>query len=98
MGIWNAHTSVGNISGSLIAAAMLKFGWSWSFAVPGVMIAVVGLAVFLFLPVGPEMIGIEEDIHEKDVEKDDMSAPLLEERSASKEKAVGFIQACEFLV
>uniref|UniRef100_A0A0D9ZP02 Major facilitator superfamily (MFS) profile domain-containing protein n=1 Tax=Oryza glumipatula TaxID=40148 RepID=A0A0D9ZP02_9ORYZ len=93
MGIWNAHTSVGNISGSLIAAAMLKFGWSWSFAVPGVMIAVVGLAVFLFLPVGPEMIGIEEDIHEKDAEKDDMSAPLLEERSASKEKAVGFIQA-----
>ncbi|EEE61467.1 hypothetical protein OsJ_15729 [Oryza sativa Japonica Group] len=76
-----------------VVAAMLKFGWSWSFAVPGVMIAVVGLAVFLFLPVGPEMIGIEEDIHEKDAEKDDMSAPLLEERSASKEKAVGFIQA-----
>uniref|UniRef100_J3M095 Major facilitator superfamily (MFS) profile domain-containing protein n=1 Tax=Oryza brachyantha TaxID=4533 RepID=J3M095_ORYBR len=93
MGIWNAHTSVGNISGSLIAAAMLKFGWSWSFALPGMMIAVVGLAVFLFLPVGPEVIGIEEDLHDKDAEKDDLGAPLLEERSRSKEKAVGFIQA-----
>ncbi|KAG8065661.1 hypothetical protein GUJ93_ZPchr0004g39180 [Zizania palustris] len=93
MGIWNAHTSVGNISGSLIAAAMLKFGWSWSFAVPGMMITVVGLAVFLFLPIGPEVIGIRGDLHEKDAEKDDMGAPLLEGRPDAKEKAVGFIQA-----
>lgn len=94
MGIWNAHTSVGNISGSLIAAAMLKFGWCWSFAVPGAMIALVGIAVFLFLPVGPEVIGIEEDRRVKDSEKDDMDAPLLEKRqSDARDEAVGFIQA-----
>lgn len=93
MGIWNAHTSVGNISGSLIAVAMLKFGWCWSFAVPGVMMAVVGFAVFLFLPVGPEVIGTEEDLHVKDYEKSDMGTPLLEGRSDVKEKAVGFIEA-----
>lgn len=95
MGIWNAHTSVGNICGSLIAAAMLKFGWCWSFAVPGVMIALVGLAVFLFLPVGPEVIGTEDDLHVKDSEKNDMGTrtPLLEAQSDVKEKAVGFIEA-----
>ncbi|KAL6903367.1 hypothetical protein ACP4OV_004180 [Aristida adscensionis] len=91
MGIWNAHTSVGNISGSLIAAAMLKFGWSWSFAVPGIMIAVVGITVFLFLPVGPDVIGIEENLHSKDSEK--MDTPLLEGRLESRGKAVGFMEA-----
>jgi len=93
MGIWNAHTSVGNISGSLIAAAMLKYGWSWSFAVPGIMIALVGLTVFLLLPVNPDVIGIQEDLHLKDSEKTDMDTPLLERRSEAKEKAVGFIEA-----
>jgi len=93
MGIWNAHTSVGNISGSLIAAAMLKYGWSWSFAVPGIMIALVGLTVFLLLPVSPDVIGIQEDLHLKDSEKTDMDTPLLERRSEAKEKAVGFIEA-----
>ncbi|CAM0903436.1 unnamed protein product [Alopecurus aequalis] len=93
MGIWNAHTSVGNISGSLIAAAMLKFGWSWSFAVPGAMIAFVGLAVFLFLPVSPDVIGVEDDRHVKDYEKNDTDVPLLGARSDSRDEAVGFIQA-----
>ncbi|KAM3388925.1 hypothetical protein ACQJBY_011198 [Aegilops geniculata] len=93
MGIWNAHTSVGNISGSLIAAAMLKFGWSWSFAVPGAMIALVGLAVFLFLPVDPEVIGVEEDRHVKDYEKNGTDVPLLEGHSSGRDEAVGFIQA-----
>ncbi|VAH35388.1 unnamed protein product [Triticum turgidum subsp. durum] len=93
MGIWNAHTSVGNISGSLIAAAMLKFGWSWSFAVPGAMIALVGLAVFLFLPVDPEVVGVEEDRHVKDYEKNGTDVPLLEGHSSGRDEAVGFIQA-----
>ncbi|KAK3141844.1 hypothetical protein QOZ80_4BG0338980 [Eleusine coracana subsp. coracana] len=91
MGIWNAHTSVGNISGSLIAAAMLKYGWCWSFTIPGIMIALVGLSVFLLLPVSPDVIGIEEDLH--DSEKNNMDTPLLERRSDVKEKAVGFFEA-----
>lgn len=32
----------GNIVGSLIAAYMLRFGWGWSFVVPGAFIAVSG--------------------------------------------------------
>ncbi|KAK3158665.1 hypothetical protein QOZ80_2AG0140030 [Eleusine coracana subsp. coracana] len=92
MGIWNAHTSVGNISGSLIAAALLKFGWGWSFVVPGAMIALVGLMVFLFLPAGPEAIGTE-DGHLEGSSKNDIVNPLLGGQADAAEKPVGFIEA-----
>jgi len=58
MGIWNAHTSVGNICGSLIAAGVLQYGWGWSFILPGACIASAGIIVFLFLVVTPEDIGL----------------------------------------
>lgn len=58
MGIWNAHTSVGNICGSLIAAGVLQYGWGWSFILPGALIASVGIIVFLFLVVTPEDLGL----------------------------------------
>lgn len=57
MGVWNAHTSVGNILGSLIAASMLQYGWGWSFVVPGLLIAGVGILIYLFLVVEPQDIG-----------------------------------------
>ncbi|EFJ16023.1 hypothetical protein SELMODRAFT_179800 [Selaginella moellendorffii] len=53
MGIWNAHTSVGNIIGSLVAASALELGWGYSFIFPGVLIIVAGILVFLFLVVEP---------------------------------------------
>ena len=100
MGIWNAHTSVGNITGSLIAAAMLRYGWGWSFVVPGVGIALIGLVNFAFLPVNPEMVGAERD---EDVDSssekigDSLSVPLLLSSSDSetddKKRAVGFLEA-----
>uniref|UniRef100_A0A8C7E958 Glucose-6-phosphate exchanger SLC37A2 n=1 Tax=Nothoprocta perdicaria TaxID=30464 RepID=A0A8C7E958_NOTPE len=49
MGIWNSHTSVGNILGSLIAGAWVSSAWGLSFVVPGVIIASVGLICFFFL-------------------------------------------------
>ncbi|XP_059299193.1 putative glycerol-3-phosphate transporter 4 [Lycium ferocissimum] len=57
MGIWNAHTSVGNISGSLMAAAVLEYGWGWSFIVPGAFIFFAGIMVYLLLPAYPEDVG-----------------------------------------
>ncbi|KAH7623698.1 putative glycerol-3-phosphate transporter 4 [Nannochloris sp. 'desiccata'] len=57
MGVWNAHTSIGNIIGSLLAASMLKYGWGWSFVVPGVLMIAVGVLIFLFLVVEPQDIG-----------------------------------------
>ncbi|XP_022732238.1 putative glycerol-3-phosphate transporter 4 [Durio zibethinus] len=59
MGVWNAHTSVGNISGSLLAAGVLDYGWGWSFIVPGALIASSGVLVYLFLPAYPEDIGFD---------------------------------------
>ncbi|KAH9496783.1 hypothetical protein Btru_009431 [Bulinus truncatus] len=49
MGIWNAHTSVGNILGSVIAGVFVEDSWGWSFVVPGLIIAAVGILVFLLL-------------------------------------------------
>lgn len=57
MGVWNSHTSVGNICGSLIAAAVLQYGWGWCFLLPGILVAMAGIMVFLFLVVSPEDAG-----------------------------------------
>ncbi|KAK1413997.1 hypothetical protein QVD17_29734 [Tagetes erecta] len=59
MGVWNSHTSVGNIVGSVVASSVLGFGWGWAFLLPGVLIVVVSGVVFGFLVVSPESIGLE---------------------------------------
>ncbi|KAK4604605.1 hypothetical protein RGQ29_012893 [Quercus rubra] len=59
MGVWNSHTSVGNIIGSVVASGVLEFGWGWSFLVPGLLVIVVGILVFMFLVVSPEDLGLE---------------------------------------
>ncbi|XP_075570367.1 glucose-6-phosphate exchanger SLC37A1 [Pelecanus crispus] len=56
MGIWNSHTSVGNILGSLIAAYWVSTCWGLSFVMPGVTIAVMGIVCFLFLIEHPKDI------------------------------------------
>ncbi|XP_010258961.1 PREDICTED: putative glycerol-3-phosphate transporter 1 [Nelumbo nucifera] len=97
MGIWNAHTSVGNISGSLIASALLKYGWGWSFAAPGLLIASVGLVVFLLLPVNPESVGAkseEDELQSPKKGSEGITEPLLGSGTeVVKDKAVGFIEA-----
>ncbi|XP_051140875.1 putative glycerol-3-phosphate transporter 5 [Andrographis paniculata] len=59
MGVWNSHTSVGNILGSLVASAVLLFGWGWSFVVPGILIILVATFIYIFLVVRPENVGME---------------------------------------
>ena len=55
MGIWNAHTSLGNILGGLIASAFLKEYyvergyWFWSFFYPALIIFGMAVIVFFFL-------------------------------------------------
>ncbi|CAK7355864.1 unnamed protein product [Dovyalis caffra] len=96
MGIWNAHTSVGNISGSLIASAMLSYGWGWSFVLPGLLIAFVGLLVFLFLPVSPEAVGAvidEDELDSPNKTGEEVTEPLLASESDVEQEAVGFIEA-----
>ncbi|GFP86897.1 putative glycerol-3-phosphate transporter 5 [Phtheirospermum japonicum] len=59
MGVWNSHTSVGNIIGSIVASSVLGFGWGWSFVLPGCLIMLMSAFVYLFLVVHPENIGFE---------------------------------------
>eukprot|EP00249_Psilotum_nudum_P019215 c27147_g1_i1 orf=362-1549(+) len=58
MGIWSAHTSTGNIVGSLIAASALHHGWGWSFVLLGIFIILGGILVFSFLVVEPGDVGL----------------------------------------
>jgi MFS transporter, OPA family, solute carrier family 37 (glycerol-3-phosphate transporter), member 1/2 len=93
MGIWNAHTSIGNIAGSLLAAFLLKFGWGWSFAIPSFIMVVVALVVFMFLPVSPEAMEMDINSGEYSCDKDMVKEPLLEPGQEVKHKAVGFLEA-----
>ena len=57
MGIWNSHTSVGNILGTIIPSFWANTDtpnppWGWSFIVPAFIIGGMGVIVFLFLVVG----------------------------------------------
>ncbi|KAL0451778.1 UNVERIFIED_CONTAM: putative glycerol-3-phosphate transporter 5 [Sesamum latifolium] len=66
MGVWNSHTSIGNIIGSLVASSVLGYGWGWSFVLPGILIMLAAAFIYLFLVVHPENIGLE--LSGKDVE------------------------------
>lgn len=59
-GIWNAHTSVGNIVGAFIASAFVEIDWAYSFYVPGLICCAFGLFVFLFVPTSPENVGLND--------------------------------------
>ncbi|XP_046743102.1 glucose-6-phosphate exchanger SLC37A2 isoform X2 [Diprion similis] len=56
-GIWNSHTSLGNILGSLIAAEFVETDWGLSFMVPGAIMGVAGFLLFLFLAPNPVDVG-----------------------------------------
>ncbi|XP_044017680.1 glucose-6-phosphate exchanger SLC37A2 isoform X2 [Aphidius gifuensis] len=56
-GIWNSHTSLGNILGSLIAGGYVETDWSNSFIVPGILIGIAGFIIFLFLSPNPKIVG-----------------------------------------
>ncbi|XP_059813248.1 glucose-6-phosphate exchanger SLC37A2 isoform X1 [Hypanus sabinus] len=73
MGIWNSHTSVGNILGSLIAGTFVSSAWGLSFIVPGAIIAGMGIICFLFLVEYPEDVGCTSPQHHDQREQE----PLL---------------------
>ncbi|CDY09619.1 BnaC07g34420D [Brassica napus] len=102
MGIWNAHTSVGNICGSLIAAGVLQYGWGWSFIAPGFVMSLGGVLVYLFLAAYPEDVGFP-DINSnsgkfikrnRDIEEEEESVVADVEREGEGSGSVGLLQAC----
>ncbi|XP_054939058.1 glucose-6-phosphate exchanger SLC37A2 isoform X3 [Physeter macrocephalus] len=69
MGIWNSHTSVGNILGSLIAGIWVDEQWGLSFVVPGVITAVMGLITFFFFIEYPEDVDCSPPQHHGELEE-----------------------------
>lgn len=58
-GIWNSHTSIGNILGSLVAGYYVERDWSMSFIMPAFVMGIVGIILFLFLVDSPEIVGCQ---------------------------------------
>ncbi|XP_054261448.1 glucose-6-phosphate exchanger SLC37A2-like isoform X1 [Macrosteles quadrilineatus] len=56
-GVWNSHTSIGNILGTVIAGYYVEDNWALSFIVPGVIMSVLGFVNFLFLVPNPTDVG-----------------------------------------
>lgn len=77
MGIWNSHTSVGNILGSLIAGAYVSSSWGMSFIVPGLIIASTGLLCFFFLVEKPEDVDCTSPQHHDTAQEVAEREPLL---------------------
>lgn len=59
-GVWNSHTSIGNILGTLIAAKYVERDWSMSFIMPALVMGVCGFILFLFLVDSPDIVGCQE--------------------------------------
>uniref|UniRef100_A0A673UR93 Glucose-6-phosphate exchanger SLC37A2 n=1 Tax=Suricata suricatta TaxID=37032 RepID=A0A673UR93_SURSU len=96
MGIWNSHTSVGNILGSLIAGVWVNEQWGLSFVVPGIITAAMGVITFLFLIEYPEDVdctppqhhmndGLEENQHSPE----DLASGPYTNKESSLETAAG---------
>ncbi|KAL0359033.1 UNVERIFIED_CONTAM: putative glycerol-3-phosphate transporter 1 [Sesamum angustifolium] len=95
MGVWNSHTSLGNIIGSVAASILLKYGWGWSMVAPGLGIAFVGMVLFFLLPVSPESVGAvvgDDELSSSTKVGEEIRQPLLETEADAK-NAVGFRQA-----
>lgn len=64
MGVWNSHTSIGNVLGSVICTAALGismdgYAWPWAFAVPSLISLVFAAVVYFFLIGDPLDVGID---------------------------------------
>ncbi|KAM6911278.1 glucose-6-phosphate exchanger SLC37A2 [Lycodopsis pacificus] len=71
MGVWNSHTSVGNILGSLIAGVFVSSEWGMSFIVPGLIITCTGILCFFFLVEKPEHVNCTSPQHYSEKEGDE---------------------------
>lgn len=65
-GIWNSHTSIGNMLGTYIAAHYVDSDWSMSFIVPGFIMGIVGFINFMFLVDSPELVGMQHEVTASD--------------------------------
>eukprot|EP00750_Incisomonas_marina_P028084 INCI6381.1.p1 GENE.INCI6381.1~~INCI6381.1.p1 ORF type:complete len:675 (-),score=98.97 INCI6381.1:243-2132(-) len=88
MGIWNAHTSVGNILGDYIGLAGLQVAmpgfscdnnWPMAFILAGVAMTGVNLICLFVLKSHPSKVGLEELDAEEEVEQKELTGSVDEQ-------------------
>ncbi|XP_075988589.1 major facilitator superfamily transporter 16 [Anticarsia gemmatalis] len=95
-GIWNSHTSLGNILGTIMAAEYVDTDWAMSFIYPGLVMGAVGAVVWLFLAPEPRLVGLSTSIDRQspsrqsssksdddDDDADDTSSIIVGDQAAS---------------
>lgn len=75
-GLWNSHTNVGNIIGATIAGFFVEKDWALSFIVPGTIMIVVGVLLFLFLVPTPYDVGLSNQQKDESKIKSTSSSSL----------------------
>jgi OPA family glycerol-3-phosphate transporter-like MFS transporter 1/2 len=78
-GVWNWHTSGGNLLGYLIPAIWAKpDSWGWSFLSAAFIMLSICVLVFLFLPTDPEVVGLKslKKDHKKKEETGEVNVTL----------------------
>ncbi|XKL65384.1 hypothetical protein PGB90_008804 [Kerria lacca] len=108
-GLWNSHTSVGNILGTVVAGMYVEQDWSKSFTVLAIVMMVLSIVIFLFLLSEPSSIRssstsniIDSDIQSEVAVQNEVIF-VLENRARVEQrpilsqepsvKAIGFIEA-----
>ncbi|XP_034234377.1 glucose-6-phosphate exchanger SLC37A2 isoform X2 [Thrips palmi] len=91
-GVWNSHTSLGNILGTTLAGYYVERDWGLSFMMPGLVMGICGLVIFMFLAPHPVNVGCGRPTHLQE------SSRLLQPDGTSlsgdrPHKAIGFLGA-----
>ncbi|XP_078050571.1 major facilitator superfamily transporter 16 isoform X1 [Augochlora pura] len=100
-GIWNSHTSLGNILGTLIAAEFVESDWGLSFMIPGMTMGLAGFIIFLFLVPHPIDIGCIPPIPPgyrpvKDSHSSDESSGIEDSRNYNSDVEDRLIYRCAY--
>jgi len=102
-GLWNSHTSLGNILGAVIAGVFVEKDWGLSFIVPGLIMIAVGLMLFLFLVPSPSDVDLAPSINSKETAESnrcnacqsnqDLATNREHSKTLKTSKAVSFMTA-----
>nr|CAH8866562.1 unnamed protein product [Trichobilharzia regenti] len=87
MGVWTAHASIGNILGSLVAGAFVETAWGWSFVVPGLIVGLLSIPIYLFLVPYPEAVDIRPPAQHYPNEYASMDHPVNNPRTSEEAPA-----------
>jgi MFS transporter, OPA family, solute carrier family 37 (glycerol-3-phosphate transporter), member 1/2 len=103
-GIWNSHTSIGNMLGTYIAAHFVDSDWSMSFIVPGFIMGIVGFVIFMFLVDSPDLVGMQHEVSASNPDPatnyrriDDSDESDVEPDALARAESGEQVSSCRFL-